>query len=87
MNHEEKEILKHLLRDSELLLRETKENAREIARVLKIVHEIEREVRQPGDANYLREARIASGGLDDDPTDSGSVVKNRHSSANLQGGR
>jgi hypothetical protein len=49
--------------------------------------EIEREVRQPGDANYLREARIASGGLDDDPTDSGSAVKNRHSSANLQGGR
>ena len=45
MDHEEKEILKHLLRDSEILIKETKENAREIARVLKIVHEIEREVR------------------------------------------
>ena len=38
MEHEEKELLIRLLRESE-------ENAREIARVLKIVHEIERELR------------------------------------------
>ena len=49
--------------------------------------EIEREVRQPGDANYLREARVSSGGLDDDPTDSGAPVKNRVPFKNLTGGR
>jgi len=49
--------------------------------------EIEREVRQPGDANYLREARASSGGLDDDPTDSGAPVKNRVPHRNLSGGR
>ena len=37
--------------------------------------------------SYLKEARIASGGLDDDPSDSGAPVKNRHSFANLKGGR
>lgn len=49
--------------------------------------EIEREVRQPADARYLQEARAASGGLDDDPTESGEPVKNRHSFANLKGNR
>lgn len=49
--------------------------------------ELEREVRDPADARYLKEARSASGGLDDDPTDSGEPVKNRHSFANLKGGR
>ena len=36
---------------------------------------------------YLREERIASGGLSDDPTESGEPVKNRKSFANLKGGR
>jgi hypothetical protein len=49
--------------------------------------EIEREVRQPGDANYLTEARKESGGLDDDPTDSGATVMNRLPFKNLSGGR
>jgi hypothetical protein len=49
--------------------------------------EIEREVRQPGDANYLREERISNGGLTDDPTDSGAPVKNRLPFKNLSGGR
>ena len=49
--------------------------------------EIEREVRDPGDANYLTEARKESGGLDDDPTDSGSPVMNRLPFKNLSGGR
>lgn len=49
--------------------------------------EIEREVRQLGDANYLREARAENGGLEDDPTDSGAPVKNRVPYKNLQGGR
>ena len=31
--------------------------------------------------------RAQSGGLDDDPTDSGMPVKNRRSYANLKGGR
>jgi hypothetical protein len=48
---------------------------------------IEREVRTPDVGSYAKEARIASGGLDDDPTDSGAPVKNRHSYANLKGGR
>lgn len=48
---------------------------------------IERDVRSADDASYLKEERIASGGLDDDPTDSGAPVKNRHSFANLKGGR
>ena len=47
---------------------------------------IEREVQTPDAGSYLKEARIASGGLDDDPTDSGAPVKNRHSYANLKGG-
>ncbi len=38
-------------------------------------------------ARYLQEERAASGGLDDDPTDSGAPVKNRKSFTNLQGGR
>ena len=49
--------------------------------------EIEREMRDPGDANYLREARVSSGGLDDDPTDSGAPVKNRMPFKKLSGGR
>ena len=49
--------------------------------------EIEREVRDPGDATYLTEARRESGGLDDDPTDSGAPVKNRLPFKNLTGGR
>jgi hypothetical protein len=49
--------------------------------------DIEREIRFATDANYLREARVASGGLDDDPTDSGAPVKNRHSAVKLTGGR
>ena len=49
--------------------------------------EIEREVRDPGDANYLREARVSNGGLEDDPTDSGAPVKNRVPFKNLTGGR
>ena len=48
---------------------------------------IEREVRTPDVGSYAKENRIASGGLDDDPTDSGAPVKNRHSYANLKGGR
>ena len=36
---------------------------------------------------YLREERIASGGLSDDPTESGEPVKNRKSFAKLSGGR
>ena len=44
-------------------------------------------MRDPGDANYLREARVSSGGLDDDPTDSGAPVKNRMPFKNLSGGR
>ena len=31
--------------------------------------------------------RVQSGGLDDDPTESGEPVKNRHSYTNLKGGR
>lgn len=31
--------------------------------------------------------RVASGGLDDDPTDSGDPVRNRRSFTNLTGGR
>ena len=49
--------------------------------------EIEREVRDPGDANYLTEARKESGGLDDDPTSSGAPVMNRLPFKNLTGGR
>jgi hypothetical protein len=48
---------------------------------------IEREERTEDAGSYLKEARLASGGLDDDPTDSGAPVKNRHSYANLKGGR
>lgn len=36
---------------------------------------------------YLKEERIASGNLDDDPTNSGAPVKNRKSFSNLKGGR
>ena len=36
---------------------------------------------------YLKEERIASGGLSDDPTESGEPVKNRKSFSNLKGGR
>lgn len=36
---------------------------------------------------YLQHERLSSGGLDDDPTDSGAPVKNRHSFTNLSGGR
>lgn len=36
---------------------------------------------------YLEQARLGSGGLDDDPTDSGAPVKNRRSFTNLSGGR
>lgn len=36
---------------------------------------------------YAREERLASGGLDDDPTDSGAPVRNRKSFTNLKGGR
>lgn len=38
-------------------------------------------------ADYLKQNRAASGGLDDDPTDSGAPVKNRRSFQNLTGGR
>jgi hypothetical protein len=48
---------------------------------------IEREVQTADAGSYVKEARIASGGLDDDPTDSGAPVKNRRSYANLKGGR
>ena len=36
---------------------------------------------------YLKEERIASGGLSDDPTESGEPVRNRKSFAKLSGGR
>lgn len=36
---------------------------------------------------YLQQARLSSGGLDDDPTDSGAPVKNRRSFTNLSGGK
>jgi hypothetical protein len=49
--------------------------------------EIEREVRQPHQDRYLTEERRESGGLSDDPTESGEPVKNRRSYANLTGGR
>ena len=48
---------------------------------------IEREVQTADAGSYVKETRIASGGLDDDPTDSGAPVKNRHSGVNLKGGR
>ena len=48
---------------------------------------IEREVQTPDASSYMKETRTASGGLDDDPTDSGAPVKNRRSFANLKGGR
>jgi|GEM_PF-6649380 hypothetical protein len=48
--------------------------------------EIEVEQRFPQDAKYLTEAR-RSGGLPDDPTTSGSPVKNRHPAKNMSGGK
>lgn len=39
------------------------------------------------DSFYLEAERIQSGGLDDDPTDSGDPVKNRRSFSKLKGGR
>ena len=36
---------------------------------------------------YLEQERQASGGLDDDPTESGEPVRNRRSFKNLTGGR
>ena len=39
------------------------------------------------DGFYLEAERIQSGGLDDDPTDSGDPVKNRRSFTKLKGGR
>lgn len=36
---------------------------------------------------YLAQARQQSGGLEDDPTDSGAPVKNRESFTGLKGGR
>jgi hypothetical protein len=36
---------------------------------------------------YLREERVSSGNLSDDPTDSGEPVRNRKSFSNLKGGR
>jgi len=38
-------------------------------------------------ARYLGEERVASGGLDDDPTDSGDPVRNKKPFENLTGGR
>jgi hypothetical protein len=47
--------------------------------------DIERE-RQP-DATVLAHERIESGGLSDDPTESGAPVVDTHPCANLTGGR
>ena len=38
-------------------------------------------------SRYLQQERIASGSLDDDPTDSGEPVRNRRSFTGLKGGR
>ena len=38
-------------------------------------------------ASYLKHNRMANGGIEDDPTDSGEPVRNRKSFSNLTGGR